>query len=70
MMATTFIREIDVFVCLQPPEQLFSYLAAFTITCDRAANLDLYLALKAFSSEGSLRATLAVGPSRSYLKYQ
>jgi hypothetical protein len=32
---------------------LFSYLAAITITGDRAVNLDLCLALMAFSSEGS-----------------
>jgi hypothetical protein len=31
----------------------FSYLATVTITGDRAANLDLCLALTAFSSEGS-----------------
>jgi hypothetical protein len=32
---------------------IFSYLATVTITSDRAANLDLCLALTAFSSEGS-----------------
>jgi hypothetical protein len=42
------------FVCfVYPPKQVFSYLAAVTITGDRAANLDLYVALMAFSSEGS-----------------
>ena len=40
--------------CLQPPEQFFSYPAAVTITGYRAANLDLCLALTAYSSEGSL----------------
>jgi hypothetical protein len=42
-----------VFVCLQPYKQFFSYLAAVTITGDRAENVDLCLALMAFSSEGS-----------------
>jgi hypothetical protein len=36
------------FVCLYPPEQFFSYPAAVTITGDRAANLDLCLALMTF----------------------
>jgi hypothetical protein len=40
---------ITSFVCFQPHEQFFSYLAAVTITGDRAANLDLCLALTAFS---------------------
>jgi hypothetical protein len=45
-------------VCFESHEQYFSYLASVTITDDRAsANLDLCLALMAFSSEGSLRAT-------------
>ena len=35
------------------PEQFFSYPAAVAITGDGAANLDLCLALMAFSSEGS-----------------
>jgi hypothetical protein len=43
---------IDMFVCLYPPEQIFSYLATVIITGDRAANLDLCLALLVFSSEG------------------
>jgi hypothetical protein len=41
------------FVCFEPHEQFFSYLATVTIVGDRAANLDLCLALTAFSSEGS-----------------
>jgi hypothetical protein len=41
------------FVCLEPHEQYFSYLAAVTIAGDRAANLELSLALTVFSSEGS-----------------
>jgi hypothetical protein len=44
------------FVCLfyfESHEQFFSYLATVTITGDKAANLDLCLALTAFSSEGS-----------------
>jgi hypothetical protein len=43
----------DLLVCFELHEQFFSYLAAVTITGDRAANLDLCLALTAFSSEGS-----------------
>jgi hypothetical protein len=42
------------FVFSEPHEQFFSYLAAVTIADDRAANLDLCLALNGFSSEGSL----------------
>jgi hypothetical protein len=57
----TFIMELtgkSLFVCLfvfvnDSHEQFFSYLATVTITGDRAANLDLCLALTAFSSEGS-----------------
>jgi hypothetical protein len=41
------------FVCFESHEQFFSYLATVTITGDGAANLDLCLALTAFSSEGS-----------------
>jgi hypothetical protein len=44
---------VCLFVCLQPHEQFFSYLAAVTITGDRAANLDLCSTLMTFSSEGS-----------------
>jgi hypothetical protein len=40
-------------VYLQLHEQFFSYLAAVTITGDRAAYLDPCLALMAFSSGGS-----------------
>jgi hypothetical protein len=40
-------------VCFEAHEQFFRYLATVTITGDRAANLDLCLALTAFSSEGS-----------------
>jgi hypothetical protein len=39
--------------CFESHEQFFSYLATATITGDRAANLDLCLALTAFSSESS-----------------
>jgi hypothetical protein len=41
------------FVCFESHKQFFSYLATVTSTVDRAANLDLCLALTAFSSEGS-----------------
>jgi hypothetical protein len=44
---------ICLFVCFESHEQYFSYLANVTITDDKAANLDLCLALTAFSSEGS-----------------
>jgi hypothetical protein len=40
-------------VCFESQEQFFSYLATLTITGERAANLDLCLALTTFSSEGS-----------------
>jgi hypothetical protein len=40
------------YVCFESHEQLFSYLATVTITDDRAANLDLCLALTAYRSEG------------------
>jgi hypothetical protein len=41
------------YLCLESHGQFFSYLATAIITGDRAANLDLRLALTAFSSEGS-----------------
>jgi hypothetical protein len=41
------------FFFFESHEQFFIYLATVTITVDRAANLDLCLALMAFSSEGS-----------------
>jgi hypothetical protein len=41
---------VSLFDCFEPQEQFFSYLAAVTITGDGAANLDLCLALTAFSS--------------------
>jgi hypothetical protein len=41
------------FVCFESHKQFLSYLATVTIAGDRAANLDLCLALTAFSSEGS-----------------
>jgi hypothetical protein len=45
---------ICLFVCLfEPHEYFFSYQTAVTLTGDRTANLDLCLALTAFSSEGS-----------------
>jgi hypothetical protein len=45
--------KVLLFVCFESQEQFFSYLATVTITGDRAANLDLCLALTTFSSEGS-----------------
>jgi hypothetical protein len=48
---------LSIIVCLlvgfELHEQFFSYLATVTIAGDRAANLNLCLALTAFSSEGS-----------------
>jgi hypothetical protein len=59
---------VCLFVCFESHEQFFSYLATVTIAGDRAANLDLCLALTAFSSEGSF--TCDTGPPflRSYSK--
>jgi hypothetical protein len=45
--------KVCLFICFESHEQFFSYLASVTIAGDRAANLDLCLALPAFSSEGS-----------------
>jgi hypothetical protein len=50
--ATSVLFVFCLFVCFGPHEQFFSYLADVTIAGDRAANLDLCLALTAFSSEG------------------
>jgi hypothetical protein len=47
------LQKICLFVCFESHEQFFSYLVTVTITGDGAANLDLCLALTAFSSEGS-----------------
>jgi hypothetical protein len=63
---------VCLFVCFESHEQFFSYLATVTIAGDRAANLDLCLALTAFSSEGSFtcHTYCDTGPPflRSYLK--
>jgi hypothetical protein len=65
---------VCLFVCFESHEQCFSYLATVTITGDRAANLDLSLALTAFSSEGSFtyHTYCDTGPPflRSHLKDQ
>jgi hypothetical protein len=45
-------KSFCLFICFKPHEQFFSYLAAVTITGDRAANLDLCLALRAFEQGG------------------
>jgi hypothetical protein len=50
---TIITEEICLYVCLDSYDQFFSYLAAVSITGDRAANLGLCLELTAFSSEGS-----------------
>jgi hypothetical protein len=46
-------RLLCMFDCFEPYEQFFSYLATVTMIGNRAANLDLCLALGAFSSESS-----------------
>jgi hypothetical protein len=49
-----YLKEVVcLFVCFESHEQFFSYLATVAITGDRAANLDLWLALTVFSSEDS-----------------
>jgi hypothetical protein len=53
MFNLTLTHFLVKFVCLESHEQFFSYLAAVIIVGDRAANLDLCLALTAFRSEGS-----------------
>jgi hypothetical protein len=45
------------FVCFESHEQFFSYLATVTIAGDRAANLDLCLALTVLAVQVLLRAT-------------
>jgi hypothetical protein len=45
------------FVCFESHEQFFSYLATVTITGNRAANLNLCLALTALAVRALLRAT-------------
>jgi hypothetical protein len=64
-------QRVCLLVCLSH-EQFFIYLATVTITGDRAANLDLCLALTAFISECSLTCPTYcdTGPPflRSYLK--
>jgi hypothetical protein len=52
-LAVSHVDLLFVCFCFESHEQFFSYLATVTITSDRAANLDLCLALMAFSSEGS-----------------
>jgi hypothetical protein len=45
-------RLFVLFVCLEPHEQFFKYLAAVTITGDKAANLGLCSALRTFEQGG------------------
>jgi hypothetical protein len=49
----TYVYMFVCLFCFESHEQFFSYLATVTIFGDRAANLDLCLALTTFSSEGS-----------------
>jgi hypothetical protein len=46
---------VCLFVLFESQEHFFSYLATVTITGDRAANLELCLALTTFSRDGSFR---------------
>jgi hypothetical protein len=58
-------------VCLfsfEMHEQFFSYLATVTFTGDRAANLDLCLALTAFSSEGTFTCHTYCDKGPSFLR--
>jgi hypothetical protein len=48
------------FVCFEPHEQFLSYPAAIAFTGDRAANLDLCLALMLLAVRVLLRATPSV----------
>jgi hypothetical protein len=58
------------FVCLfESHEQFFSYLASVTITDDGAANLDLCIALTAFSSEGSFTCHTYCDTGPPFLRY-
>jgi hypothetical protein len=63
---------VCLFICFESHEQFFSCLVTVTIAGDRAANLDLFLALTAFSSEGSFtcHSSCDTGPPilRSYPK--
>jgi hypothetical protein len=52
LSARIFYKYDSKFVCFKPHEQFFSYLAAVTITGDRAANLGLCSALWAFEQGG------------------
>jgi hypothetical protein len=48
----TFASLAYLFVCLKPHEQFFTYLVAVTVAGDRAANLGLCSALRAFEQGG------------------
>jgi hypothetical protein len=56
------LRKSFLFVYSHLSNFFYSYPAAVTISGDRAANLDLCLALMAFSSNGSFHATPAATP--------
>jgi hypothetical protein len=56
------------FVWFESHEQFFSYLATVTIVGDRAANLDLCLALTALSSEGSFTSHTYCDTGPPFLK--
>jgi hypothetical protein len=74
LAAVTITGEIKVlqilfclFLCFYPHQQLFIYLTSFTFTGDRAANLDLCLALTLLVGRVTLRATPA---ATRYLLFQ
>jgi hypothetical protein len=65
-----FLHTVDIFFFFyfESHEQFFSYLATVTITGDKAANLDLCLALAAFSSEGSFTCHTYCDTGPSFLR--
>jgi hypothetical protein len=63
------LRHLPLTVCFESREQFVNYLATVAIAGDRTANLDLYLALAAFSSEGSSKCDTGPPFLGSYPKY-
>jgi hypothetical protein len=51
--ASGILLEMYLFVCFEPHENFLSYLTAAAIASEMAVNLDLSLALTAFSREAS-----------------
>jgi hypothetical protein len=59
---------VCLFICFESHEQFFSYLGTVTIAGDRPANLDLHLALTAFSSVGSFTCYTSCDTGPPFLK--